>query len=125
MRKILFALAAPLAIALGGCAGLPVPGAAPPAPAAATTIDEKALLIGYQALDTVLVAVDGLIVAGVVVPGSDAAGKIDRAIEGAQTALNAARAARAALSATDYASAMADAQLAFTQLQSLLKGIGK
>lgn len=126
MRKLFLALAAPLA--LMGCAGVPVPGTAlspPPAPLASTAIDEKALLIGWQAFDVALVAIDGLLATGRVQPGSATAQAIDTAIGKVQAALNAAQAARGALSASNYATAMAEAQAGFSQLQALLKGAAK
>ena len=63
MKKFLIAVS----IALAGCTTNPL---AAPAPLASTTIDEKGLIIAMQTFDTLLTAVDQLVVMKVIVPGS-------------------------------------------------------
>lgn len=117
MRKIF--LAAALALSLPGCATLTD---TPTAPLTQTHIDEQALTAAYSSFDVVLTAVDGLIVAGAIQPGTPKALQIKALIQKAQDGLNTARAVRAGLSQNDPIVALASATDAFRQITALLKG---
>lgn len=92
----------------------------PPAPLAATTIDEKALTVAYTAYDGVLSLVGQRVYEGKL-KGAQAA-KVRAALGTAWTALNAASAAQKAGSATSYAAALANANTAIAETRKLLKG---
>lgn len=117
MRKLI--LAAALAFALPGCATFPD---VPTAPLAETHIDEQALTAAYASFDVLLTAVDGLVVAGVLQPGTPKALKVKALIQTAQDGLNTARAVRDGLSQKDPVVALASATAAFRQITALLKG---
>lgn len=117
MRKIM--LAAALALSLPGCATFPDN---PTAPLAATHIDEQALTAAYASFDVLLTAVDGLVTAGVLVPGSERAMKVKTLIQTAQDGLNTARAVREGLSEENPVLALERATDAFRQITALLKG---
>lgn len=108
------------ALALASCQ----PGSVlnPPAPLAQTTIDEKGLIVALQTFDTVLTAVDRLVAAGVIKPGSPRAVAIADAIHNAKIAFQAASAAQRAGNATGYLTALTNAQTAIAQVNSLIKG---
>lgn len=111
-----------MALALSACApGQVGIGSMPaPAPLQATVIDERALITAYATFDTALTAIDALVVAGVIVPGTLRAMKVQQLIRTAQAALNAARAAQRAGSATDYLTAMDGARDAMVQITAAL-----
>lgn len=115
MKKIFIALS----IALTSCAANPL---AAPAPLAHTTIDEKGLILALQTFDTVLTAVDRLVAAKVIVPGSPRALAIANAIETAKTAYKAASAAQRVGNSGSYLVAINQAQVAIAQINSLVKG---
>lgn len=115
--KILTALAA---LSLISCQ--PTSITQPPAPLNSTTIDEKTLIVALQTFDTTLTAVDRLIAAGVIKPGSPRALQIAEAIHKAKVAFQAASAAQRAGSATDYLSALTNAQVAMASINVLVKG---
>lgn len=94
----------------------------PPAPLSHTTIDEKGLIVALQTFDTVLTAVDRLIAAGVIKPGSPRAVQIADAIHDAKIAFQAASAAQRAGNATGYLSALTNAQTAIGKINTLIKG---
>lgn len=79
MKKIFIALS----IALAGCAHNPL---AAPAPLAAMAIDEQGFILALNTFDTALTAVDRLVAAGVIVPGSPRALQIADAIHRAKSA---------------------------------------
>ncbi|MCA3256066.1 MAG: hypothetical protein INF91_10670 [Alphaproteobacteria bacterium] len=115
------AILAAACLLLAACGGFDLPSpAAAPAPLAATTIDEKALGATLLAYEGVLQLVDQRLSAGDL-RGAKAAA-VSRQLEVAWSAIAAARAARAAGSATDYLTALRQAQLAVTAAQSALKG---
>ncbi len=93
---------------------------APPAPLASTQIDDKALVVAFDAYDTVLDAVDALIAANILKPETPRALKVANALETAKNALNAAREAQLAGSAQTYEDALRRAQNAFLLAQSAL-----
>lgn len=117
MRKLM--LAAALALSLPGCATL---ADTPTAPLAQTHVDEQALTAAYASFDVVLTAIDGLVVAGALVPGTPKAVQVKDLIQKAQDGLNTARAVREGLSQKDPALALASATDAFRQITALLKG---
>lgn len=116
MKKLFIALS----IALAGCqSGLNLNA---PAPLAATTIDEKALIVALQTFDTVLTAVDRLTAAGVIVPGSARAVHIADAIHKAKLAFQTASAAQRVGNTGSYFTALAQAQSAIASINLLMKG---
>lgn len=117
MRK--FILAAALALALPGCATIPD---TPTAPLTQTHIDEQALTAAYASFDVLLTAIDGLVVAGVLKPGTPKALKVKALIQTAQDGLNTARAVREGLSQDNPVLALEKATDAFRQITALLKG---
>lgn len=117
MKRILLPLA--LALSLPGCATLTD---TPTAPLAQTHIDEQALTAAYASFDVLLTAIDGLVVAGVLVPGTDKALKVKALIQTAQDGLNTARAVREGLSQANPVLALEKATDAFRQITALLKG---
>jgi hypothetical protein len=116
MKKIFVALS----IALAGCA----PGGilSSPAPLTHTTIDEKTLIVALQTFDTVLTAVNKLIAAKVIVPGTPRAIAIADAIHKAKVAYQAASFAQRAGSSANYLAALDEAQTALGTISSLVKG---
>jgi hypothetical protein len=118
MKKLFIALS----IGLAGCnfGGGAVPNL--PAPLAATTIDEKTLVVALQTFDTALTAIDKLIAAKVIVPGSPRALQIADAIRSAKKAYQAASAAQRVGNSGDYGIALSNAQLAVARINSLVKG---
>lgn len=117
MKRLI--LAAALALALPGCATL---SEAPTAPLAQTYVDEQALTAAYASFDVLLTAIDGLVVAGVLEPGTPKAIKVKSLIQTAQDGLNTARAVREGLSQKDPVLALQSATDAFRQITALLKG---
>lgn len=118
MKRII--LAAALALSLPGCAGNV--GLNSPAPLEQTTADEKTLLFAAAGAEFALTAVDQAVLLGKLPFGSPIALRAKGLIEDIQTALNAAAAARKALSTSNYLAAIADGQKAMAELNSLLKG---
>jgi len=116
MKKILIALS----IALSGCSTLST--LASPAPLAQTTIDEKTLIVGLETFDTVLTAVDRLVAAKVIVPGSSRAIQIADAIQVAKRGYLAAAAAQKVGNASNYLAALVQAQDAIVKINALIKG---
>lgn len=117
MRKLI--LAAALALSLPGCATI---ADTPTAPLAQTHIDEQALTAAYASFDVLLTAVDGLVTAGVLKPGTDKALRVKALIQTAQDGLNTARAVREGLSQDNPVLALEKATDAFRQITALLKG---
>ena len=117
MRNLI--LAAALALSLPGCATLTE---MPTTPLAQTHIDEQALTAAYASFDVVLTAVDGLIVAGAIQPGTPKALQVKDLIQKAQDGLNTARAVREGLSQENPVKALTSATDAFRQITALLKG---
>jgi hypothetical protein len=96
-------------------------GTKAPAPLQASAIDEKGLIAAFSAFDVALTAVDGLVAARVIVPGSPRAIEVKGYLQRAQSALNAADAARKAGSATTYVAALKNAQAALVLATAALK----
>lgn len=123
MKKLLLSLAL-ASTAITGCTPNQFWGIEnAPAPLQQTVIDEKGLIAAFSAFDVLLTAVDGLVVANVIVPGSPTASKIKSYLTTAKTALNAAAAAQKAGSTKDYVAALDSAREAFTLTAVALKGI--
>lgn len=118
MKKLLIILSA---FSLTSCATLDRIVSAP-APLAATAIDEKTLIVALQTFDTVLTAVDRLVEAGVIVPGSPRALQIADAIRAAKLSYQAASAAQRAGNSGSYLTALAQAQTAVARINLLIKG---
>lgn len=114
MKKIIIALS----IALAGCQTPTFLQA--PAPLAAQSVDEKTLVLALQTFDTALTAVDRLVAAGVIVPGSPRAVQIADAIRTAKKAYQAASAAQRAGNTTSYFTAIAQAKLAVGEISTLI-----
>lgn len=112
-------LALALLVSVAGCSTIP---AQPPAPLNRTVIDEKGLLFAFQTFDTAVTAVEELIKAGVIVPGSPRALALANWIDKGSLALQAASAAQRAGSATDYLTAIGDARVAVSNIAQLVKG---
>ena len=117
MKKFFIAVS----IALAGCSTTGNPLAAP-APLATTTIDEKGLIIAMQTFDTLLTAVDKLVAAGVIKPGSPLAIQIADAIHKAKVAFQVAVAAQKVGNSGSYFTAIAQAQAAIADINLLVKG---
>ena len=115
MKKIFLALS--LVAMLPACTTL-----TSPAPLANTTIDEKSLIVALQTFDTALTAIDQLVAAHVIMPGSPKAVALANAIETAKKAYNAASAAQRVGNASSYAAALLQVQGAVAQINELVKG---
>jgi hypothetical protein len=112
-----------VALALVACAGIPVVSTQAPAPLAQTTIDDTGLEVAWKALDT---ALDGINLALDLKPaliGTPGANRVADAIDAATAALSAAEAAAAAGSTTSYATAMAKAKEALTEMRVALQSL--
>ena len=117
MKKVLIAFS--LALALPACNPAKL---AEPAPLAQTTIDEKTLVVALQTFDTALTAVDRLIAAKVIVPGSPRAIQIADAIKRAKQAYKIASAAQRVGNQQSYFAALLQAQQAVGEISVLLGG---
>jgi hypothetical protein len=129
MKRIFLAIAA---LALSACGVEITPPGSAPAPATApviteplrsTNIDEQGVKLAFDAFDTALTAIDGLMAAGVVKPGSERALLVREYVFRVKAALNAAASAQRAGNAESYRQALADARAAYGAIQDLLKGI--
>jgi hypothetical protein len=112
-----------VALALVACAGIPVVSTQAPAPLAQTKIDDTGLEVAWKALDT---ALDGINLALDLKPaliGTPGANRVADAIDAATAALSAAEAAAAAGSTTSYATAMAKAKEALTEMRVALQSL--
>lgn len=123
MRRMLtIAMAAMLA--LGGCA-LPSGEASPPAPLAATQIDEQALDLAYHSFEVALTGIDAMRDTGRLVPGTPAALRVQQLIRTAQAGFDLAYQVRAGLSGEDGAAALMSASAALRELSTILQGSGQ
>lgn len=124
-----------LALILTGCTGLPPAattaaatadalGVTPPAPAEATTLDEKALTIAAKAVTAAARSASALVRVGIIPPGSPTALALARRLDDARDAIGAAADARAALSATSYREALARAEAAVDAIQAIISPFG-
>jgi hypothetical protein len=135
--RMMLALAA-VALCLGGCAngpGLPsaetaatvggvidATGAKAPAPLASTSIDEKAVVLAFEAADTVATQVDTLVATGLLVKGSPKALAVKSALGRLRSFLTSASAAQKAGNATTYRQALSDAATAMHDAATALRG---
>lgn len=106
------------ALALSACAPTAVTTA--PAPLNQTVIDEKALLVAINGAEAIRAAVDVLVAAKVIVPGTPRALAVRDALVKARNGLNAAAAAQKAGSTASYFTAIEQANQAITQIRSVL-----
>ena len=83
---------------------------------------EKGLIIAMQTFDTLLTAVDKLVAAGVIKPGSPLAMQIADAIHKAKVAFQVAVAAQKVGNSGSYFTAIAQAQAAIADINLLVKG---
>lgn len=97
-------------------------GAVPPAPLAATALDEKALTIAAQALDTTALTASALVRAHVITAGSPRALGLASALDKARHGVNAAAAARRVGNASSYRAALADAESAIAEIRTIIGG---
>lgn len=129
IRSLLIAAAA---LSLSACAATgPVAsaGSAPAQPSASavtplanTAIDDKAIVVAFQALDATATAADALLAAGVIQPGSQSALRLANGLESAKTWLNIASQAQKAAQAENYVAAIAQASAALTSVRSAIGG---
>ena len=131
MKRLL--LLAPLAL-LSACTfttdGLNSLGSLAPSPAALThldrtLIDDKAVGVAYVALDAATTAVDLAIANGKITPRSPTALRVADALDAARHAVNAASDAQRAGQATDYATAVAQATAAMSEVTAAIHGASK
>ncbi len=118
MNKFLIILAA---FSLTSCSVIDKAISAP-APLSQTAIDEKGLVLSLYTFDTLLTAVDKLIEARVIVPGSPRAIQIANAIRKIKLAYQVARSAQRAGDSGSYLTAIAEAQNGMANIRLLIKG---
>lgn len=94
---------------------------APPAPLAATQVDDKALIVAWKGFDASLYAVDALIAAKVIQPGSPKALKLADTAEAVRRWLNAATEAQRLGQQRSYDAALAQAEAAFIAFRRALE----
>lgn len=107
--------------------GLPV---TPPAPLAATTVDDSALSAAWKAFDIALDGIGMLIDAKIIKPGSPKALRVADGVDAVTAALTSAETAAAAASKpgnyatafAQYKQALAEAKIAIVNLRAALKG---
>lgn len=121
MNKLLIAVAALSLTSCGVSQGLDNLVSSP-APCSVSVVDERALVLGLQTFDTVLTAVDKLITAKVIVPGSPRAVQIADVIRDAKLAFQSASAAQRACNTTSYLTALGQAQTAVARINTLVRG---
>lgn len=119
MKRILAACAV---LSLAACDFGSVASA--PAPLEQTVVDEKALTLAAQAVDTAAVAASALVRVGALKAGEPAALKVAKALDTARDAVNAAENARQAGSAADYFTAISRANAAVADIRAVLANIG-
>lgn len=119
MKRLIMILGATLALA---ACNLPAFNPAqPPAPLAQTTIDDAGLSAAWKSFDAALDAIDLLVDANVLKPGTPRAVGIADGIDKVKVALQTAERAAAAGSATDYRTALAEAKAALDGIRTLLR----
>lgn len=91
---------------------------APSAPLSKTTIDDKVIVLSFEALGVAASAANALIDTGIIKPGSPSALKLADGLETSRAWLNIASAAQRAGQARDYASAIAQATTALAGIQA-------
>lgn len=122
MKRFLTILAA--ATALSACSTPFVIGPqAAPAPLAATTIDDRALMAAWRTFDAALDAINLYMDAKPSAIGTPGAVRLANAVDAVSAALTAAESAAAAGSATDYATAIAKAKDALTEMRAAIAAL--
>lgn len=127
LLRSLFIFAASLSLCACGYAG-PVASAGtspaeswtspPSSPLSQTVIDDKVIVLSFEALGVASSAANALIDTGFIKPGSPAALKLADGLETSRAWLNIASAAQRAGQAQDYATAIAQATSALTGIQA-------
>lgn len=121
--RLLFAFL--LMLVMTGCAALPSgPIGQAPAPLAATAIDERALVLGLQSFDATLDAIDLLVEAKIIKPGSPTAVRLADAIDTTRLAFQAAGNAQRAGNTTSYSEALVLATAALADVRTALRPPG-
>jgi hypothetical protein len=118
MKRLIIAS---LALALASCTGLASIGSTPPAPLAHTSLDEKGINLALKSADAIATAVDLLVAAKAIVPGTPRALTVKRGLLALRGGLVAASAAQRAGNATSYDEAIRNAEAALAAVQSALK----
>lgn len=136
MIRSILCLAA--ALSLAACGGSPgtvasagstpaqssasAPASTSVSPLANTTLDDKAIIVAFEALDAAATAADALVAAKAITPGSPRAVTIANGLDGARKWLNIASAAQRAGQADNYVTAIAQAAAAVAGVRAALKG---
>jgi len=127
IRSLLIACAALSLAACGATGPVASTGPAPAQPTASaitplanTTIDDKAIVLAYEALEVAASAVDELLVAQVIKPGSPAALRIADGLSSAKTWLSVAGQAQKAAQADNAAVALLQASSALAGVYSAI-----
>lgn len=117
MKKLLLA-ACLAAMPLAGCETVSTTA---PAPLQQTVIDERALLVAINGAEAIRTAVDALVAANVIQPGTMRALQTRDLLINIRDGLNGAAAAQKAGSSSSYVSALAQANEAITKIRAVLK----
>ena len=123
MKKLLLCLAAVASLSACKVDSVASAGSAP-APLQGQTIDEKTLLVAVDSFETALTAVDKLLEAKIIVPGTPQANGLAACLSDARDFLNAAAGAQRAGSSVEYLAALANARAAITEAGKALRGGG-
>lgn len=126
MKKFLvlacaFALSACGVTSAAGPGPAPPISEAPPAPLAGTQIDDRGLILAWNAFDTALYAVDAMIAVKKIEPGSPKALAIADAASAVRNWLNAATEAQRLGQTASYGAAMAQAEAAMIAFRRALE----
>jgi len=118
-----------LAVSLAACGATgpvastgPAPAQPSTSPLSQTSIDDKAVIVAFEALDAAASAADALLAAGVIAPGSTTALRLADSLSAAKTWLNTASIAQRAGQAENRAAALAQAAAALAAVRQALKG---
>lgn len=113
-----------MALCLSGCAGLgalmTATGSPPPAPLAATVIDDQAVNFALESFDAALSLVDAAVAAGRIKPGSPQAKALAVKIRQVNHFLAVADAAQKAGQAATYADAFRQARTALSEFRAAI-----
>jgi uncharacterized protein YaiL (DUF2058 family) len=121
MKKLMLVAAAALALSGCGLMGmLPQPSSPPPAPLAATVIDDQAVNFALESFDAALTLVDAAMDAGKIKPGTPQAKAIAAKIRQVQHFLAVADAAQKAGQAATYADAFRQARTALAEFRAAI-----
>ena len=121
MKKLICAFAA---LSLAACGSFGADPTAGPN-ASVSSVQTKAgqtLVVAWRAFDALLSAVDGLVAAGVLKPGTPRAIHVANLLDRTRSALNAATEAVHAGNAASFSAALADAQKALDDAKAAIGG---